>query len=312
MNSDPPSTWTPWTGGSGGDELGEQRFGGVGRGFGCDVADRPFGDGVVSGEVFDRLVGAEIDEERVDLDEFAGRGGFSALGQALGVALALVQAEAPAAGPAAQPGRGNDDAAVHQPFEDPPDLGDADSRPLAFEDRRDFALAPHRIVGADGLDRLHESGWPLGLSDALGPARARLGRFLPAVERRTGRAHGGRRLLGGEAVRHGPPPAADRIASSLRFDIRGLRCEKTRRCGGLPDNLPRQATNLHGGLLRLVDSQLSASETPFPFSILPSRMCPNPDMHGVSPSKDMVSRTGPVTGETARWKTASKSLCPRA
>src|SRR5262249_1818423 len=55
------------------------------------------------------------------------------------------------------------------------------------------------------------------------------------------------------------------------------RREKTRRYAAVPDNLPRQAKNLHGGLLSWLIRQLSASETPFPFSILPSHICLNPD-----------------------------------
>ena len=236
---------------------------------GRDVADRPFGDRIVGGEVFDRPVGPDVDEEGVDLDEFTGSLGFSALGQTLGVALAGVEAEAPAAGPAPQDRHGNDGAARHQPLQDAPDLGDADSLSLTLEEGGDLALAPHRVVCADGFDRLDQGRRPLGLSDALGPARQRLGPLFPPVKRRTGRAHGLRRLLGGQPVAHGAPPPRHRVTSSLRFDIWGLRREKTRRSGAVPDNLTGQATNLHGGLLRLVDSQLSASETPFSFSIIP-------------------------------------------
>ena len=79
------------------------------------MADRPFGDRIVGGEVLDRLVWTDVDEEGVDLDEFAGRLGFSALGQTLCGALARIEAEAPAAGPAPQDRRGNDRSAVHQP-----------------------------------------------------------------------------------------------------------------------------------------------------------------------------------------------------
>ncbi len=46
--------------GSGGDELVKEDFGGVGGGFGRDVAEGPFGDGIVGGEVFDRLVGRAL------------------------------------------------------------------------------------------------------------------------------------------------------------------------------------------------------------------------------------------------------------
>src|SRR5271156_2463775 len=56
-------------------------------------------------------------------------------------------------------------------------------------------------------------------------------------------------------------PARHGAASSRGFDIWRLRREKTRRRSGVSDNMSGQATNLHGGLLRLVDSQLSVSET---------------------------------------------------
>jgi hypothetical protein len=78
------------------------------------VADRPFGDRIVGGEVFDRPVGTEVDEEGVDLDEFARGLRFSALGQALGVAMACGQAEASAAAAPSQDWRGNDNAPLHQ------------------------------------------------------------------------------------------------------------------------------------------------------------------------------------------------------
>ena len=139
------------------------------------------------------------------------------------------------------------------------------------------ALAPHRIVDANRLHPLDEGGRPFRLARALGPARPRLRLFLPAIEARAGDAHGLRCLLGCQAVRHGAAPSRNGVASSRRFDTWGLRVEKTRRRPTVPDNLPRQAKNLNGGLPRLVDSQLSASETPFPFSILPSHMYLSPD-----------------------------------
>ena len=101
---------------------------------------------MVGGEVFDRPVGPDIDEESVDLDEVSGRLGFSAPGQTVCVALAGIEAKAPAARPAAQDRHGNDHAASRQPPQDAPDLGDADGLSFALEERRDLALAPHRVV----------------------------------------------------------------------------------------------------------------------------------------------------------------------
>jgi hypothetical protein len=44
-------------------------LGGAGSGESCDAADGPFGDRIAGGEMFDRLIGGDIDEERVDLDD---------------------------------------------------------------------------------------------------------------------------------------------------------------------------------------------------------------------------------------------------
>jgi hypothetical protein len=52
-------------------QLVEQDPCGAGGGGAGDVADRPFGDRIVGGEVFDRPVWPDVDEEGVDLDEFA-------------------------------------------------------------------------------------------------------------------------------------------------------------------------------------------------------------------------------------------------
>ena len=85
------------------------------------MTDRPFGDRVVGGEVLDRPVGADVDEQGVDLDEFARRLGFSALGKALGVTLAMAHAEAPLVGTFAQDRHGDDPAPLDEPLEDSPD-----------------------------------------------------------------------------------------------------------------------------------------------------------------------------------------------
>ncbi len=51
--------------GRAGEELVEQVLGGAGGCGGRDMADRPFGDRIVGGEVFDRPVGTDIDEEGI-------------------------------------------------------------------------------------------------------------------------------------------------------------------------------------------------------------------------------------------------------
>ena len=130
----------------------------------------------------------------------------------------------------------------------------------------ELGAAPHGEIEAQALDRLDETGWADRLAQARRPAAARLEALLPAIKigaRLTDRA---RRAIAGEPIGHRSPPSRYGVASSLRFDIRGLRSEKTRRRPGVSDNMSGQAINLHGGLLRLVDSQLSASETPSPFS----------------------------------------------
>src|SRR4051794_11676897 len=69
-----------------GDELIEE---GCGAPRGCaagDEGDGPLRHRVVSREVLDGLVGSDVDEEGVDLDEFARPDWLHALGQALGVA----------------------------------------------------------------------------------------------------------------------------------------------------------------------------------------------------------------------------------
>ncbi|MGO9235762.1 MAG: hypothetical protein ACLP4V_17460 [Methylocella sp.] len=67
-----------------GDELVEEGFGARRAGLQGDAADRPFGDRVVGREVLDRLVGADVDEQRVDLDELPRGLGFAAFRQAAG------------------------------------------------------------------------------------------------------------------------------------------------------------------------------------------------------------------------------------
>ncbi len=63
----------------------------------------------------------------------------------------------------------------------------------------------------------------------LGLRGLRLRRRFPSVERRARLAHGLGGLRGRQAIRHDAAPSCDGVAPSLRFDIRGLRSEKTRR-----------------------------------------------------------------------------------
>src|SRR5277367_3674122 len=110
--------------------------------------------------------------------------------------------------------------------------------------------------------------------------RGRLGRRdrgSGVLSHRYSVARGTPRPFGAQAIGDRAAPARHGVASSRGFDIWRLRREKTRRRSGVSDNMSGQATNLHGGLLRLVDSQLSAWETPSPFFKLPSHICLAPD-----------------------------------
>src|SRR5215203_2533872 len=103
-----------------GDELVEE---GCGAARGCaagDEGDGPLRHRVVSREVLDGLVGSDVDEEGVDLDEFARPDRLQALGQALSVALAH-DAQAAWTGFATKHRHGRDDASRHELRQDAPD-----------------------------------------------------------------------------------------------------------------------------------------------------------------------------------------------
>ena len=135
-----------------------------------------------------------------------------------------------------------------------------------------------RLPGAaDLFDALDLLACIAGLARAMRTPAFGFGLFLPAVERGAGMADRLGRLVGGKAQAHGAAPAQNGVASSLGFAIWGLRRKKTRRRPSVSDNVSGQATNLHGVLLRLFDSQLSASENPSSFSIKSSHMFLNPD-----------------------------------
>ncbi len=112
------------------------------------------------------------------------------------------------------------------------------------------------------------------------------------------------------------PPQRDGVASSRRFDIGGLRVEKTRCCPTVPDNLMRQAKNLHGGLLSWLirSAQL---RRPFSFSQLSrlisvrARTCPpqaspnSPPMAPDSPPISCAPDTDPATRGRVRRRNRS-------
>src|SRR3954463_12141165 len=209
------------------DELVEE---GCGAERGCaagDEGDGPLRHRVVSREVLDRLVGSDVDEEGVDLDEFAGPDRLHALGQALGVALAH-DAQAAWTGFATKHRHGRDDAPRHELRQDAPDHRDRDVDPLPAQEDGELALAPHRMTSAQPLDLAHESAGPSRLTLPVRPSRARLEPLLPTVERGparpdgAGRPPGPRPPRGGARARGrrpgrapagaGAPPAFERVS----------------------------------------------------------------------------------------------------
>ena len=65
--------------------------------------------------------------------------------------------------------------------------------------------------------------------------------LLPAIEGGARDTDGSSRLPGRQSVGDRPPPATYRVASSRRFDMGGLRVEKTRRDPAVSDNVAEQA-----------------------------------------------------------------------
>ena len=84
----------------------------------------------------------DVDEQRIDLNEFTGPGGFQSLGQAAGVTLGADQAKASAARLAPQDGHGENDTPPDQPAQDAPDGRDGDGDAIATEQYGDLALSP--------------------------------------------------------------------------------------------------------------------------------------------------------------------------
>src|SRR3954465_4237075 len=198
-----------------GDELVEE---GCGAARGCaagDEGDGPLRYRVVSREVLDGLVGSDVDEEGVDLDEFARPDRLHALGQALGVALAH-DAQAAWTKFATKHRHGRDDASRHELRQDAPDHRDRDVDPLPAQEDCELALAPHRMISAQPLDLAHEIAGPSRLTLPGRPSRARLEPLLPTVERGPARPDGAGRLLGRKPARAGAPPAVGRGPPAAR------------------------------------------------------------------------------------------------
>jgi hypothetical protein len=142
--------------------------------------------------------------------------------------------------------------------EDAADRCLADLEALLAELHDDLGSAPHGLVEAQVLDGLHERRGPFGFAGCLRPLRLRLRLRLPAIELGEGVADGTGSVPDREPIADGLAPARDRVPSSRRFEIWGLRAEKTGRSGSGSDKMTGQTTNLHGDLrvLRFADPSL--------------------------------------------------------
>lgn len=83
-----------------GQEFVEERCGGAGCGRGRDPPQRPAGDRIVGRDLLERLVGPDVHEVGVDLDDLAGPGRLQALRQPSRMALFRGQPEPPGTGSA--------------------------------------------------------------------------------------------------------------------------------------------------------------------------------------------------------------------
>jgi hypothetical protein len=162
--------------------------------------------------VFDGLVGGDVHKQGVDLHELARPGRLEALRQAPGVALSD-EAEAAPARLAPEHGHRRDAAALHEHGEDAPDGRDRDGDPLSAQQHGDLALAPHRMIGAQPLDHLHEPARPRRAADPMRSPALRLYALLPAIQRRPGDPDALRGNGGAQPAAHQKTPALKRVAS---------------------------------------------------------------------------------------------------
>ena len=225
-----------------------QELGGVfGGGAFIGSCDGPFGERIVGGELLDRLAWRNRDGERVDLDDIAGLLERDGLGLAHGVGPLFRGRARPEL--AQEVGRGGHAPALDEIAEDAADRGVADGKAELAHERPDLGPAPHRKVEPEALDRGLSAGGAVRAPHATGTPAERRGPLAPAMERGTGRAHRASGSLPPSARLRAHEPARHGVASSRRFDIRGLRCEKTRRRPRGANKMAGQAKNLHGVLL---------------------------------------------------------------
>jgi len=247
------------------EEVGCVAGGGVSIGLG----DGPFGMDVVSIEVLDGQVGADRHAEGVDLDDVARLLERDVAGLSDGVrplpGLCFAGCLADEVGDTRHPPPG--DEAV----DDAADRGVGDGEALVAQDWSELLLAPHGKVEPEPLDLGAQRRAPVLLAHPMRPPALRHGRLLPAIKRGARHPHRLRRLLGRQPGSPGAAPSRHRVASSLRFDIWGLRVEKPRRAPAVACNMTGQAKNLHGVLLDSSVNNPSFGE--LLLSINPSHIC---------------------------------------
>ena len=166
-------------------ELVEEVFGVVRAGASEGLGAGPLGERVAGGELLECApVCAERDAERVELDDLAGPARPQALGQASGVGPLAADAmkRSHSAAPAAQGGHGHDPASGDQHRQDAACGALRDHPALAAQQDDQLGLAPHRIVPAHRLDRIHQRRRPVRPAQSLAPPRARLGTLRPAIK----------------------------------------------------------------------------------------------------------------------------------
>src|SRR5688572_33046644 len=102
---------------------------------------------------------------------------------------------------------------AHKIPDSPPDGRDRDGDPLSAQQHGDLALAPHRMIGAQPLDRLHERARPRRAADPMRSPALRLYALLPAIQRRPGDPDALRGNGGAQPAAHQKTPALKRVAS---------------------------------------------------------------------------------------------------
>ena len=253
-----------------------QEVGGVGGGgVGIGLGHGPFGEDVIGIEVLDGSARRDGEGQCIDLDDIAGVLKRDVLRLADGVGPGFRGAFA--ANLADQVGDRRHPAALDQLLEDAADGSVGHVEAGLAQERPELVPAPERKVEPEPLGLGAQRPAPAVAPHAVRSPALRSRRRFPAVERRTRHAHRRRGLIGVQSILHRATPSRHRVASSLRFDIWGLRAEKTRRPASVAGNMTGQAKNLHGVLLSARASQPELRRTP-PHT-QESHICLNADSH---------------------------------